>query len=157
VKNKLLKWGLFTIGFVAFTTASDALVVLMSGRAVTADELFGEGELLLVSVGLLVASSGEIIFDRLLRGNGDKYPALLLAFCFLMTVPASVAYGLAKNQDQPPGPAAVQAGANLPGGRAEAAGQTASNLDIRVSVIVFVVAVALSTETVAASARGARP
>jgi hypothetical protein len=77
MNDKLLKWGLFTIGMVIFTVISDAAVSWLVGADVTANELLGHGELLLVSVGLLLAASGELIVDRLLKGGGGKYHVVL--------------------------------------------------------------------------------
>ncbi|HEV2781399.1 MAG TPA: hypothetical protein VGX25_18615 [Actinophytocola sp.] len=82
VKSKLTKWAMFTAGLVLATIVADIFASAVSQEPVSMGQLFGRGELFVVSIGLLVAASADLVFDRLLRGGGRLYHGVVLGFAF---------------------------------------------------------------------------
>ncbi|HEY0636013.1 MAG TPA: hypothetical protein VGD67_00050 [Pseudonocardiaceae bacterium] len=100
VRAKMTKWAMFTVGLVLVTIAADVFSFLANRTPLTLSRLFGRGELFMVSIGLLIAASADLVFDRLVRGGGRIYHGVVLSFCLLM-IPLAVAYGSSKAAAEP--------------------------------------------------------
>lgn len=96
VKVKLAKWFIFTLGLVLATVLADWISYLVGPDSLTPGKMFGRGELLIVSVTVLLAASADLIFDCLLHGRGRIYHGLVLGASLLMCLPLAVAYGSAR-------------------------------------------------------------
>lgn len=93
---KLAKWSIFTFGLILVTALADYISFIVGPNLASAGKLFGRGELLIVSVTVLLAASADLIFDCFVRGRGRIYHGVVLGFSLLMCLPLAVAYGSAR-------------------------------------------------------------
>lgn len=93
LKSKLAKWATFVVGLLVATVAGDTFAAMVNQEPVSTARLFGRGELLVASIGLLIAASADLLFDRMVRGSGRILHGVLLAVLFLVTLSIAVGYG----------------------------------------------------------------
>lgn len=93
VKSKLAKWVMFVVGLLFATVAGESFAALINQEPLSAARLFGRGELLVASIGLLVAAAADLLFDRLLRGRAQILHAVVLALLFLLILAVAITYG----------------------------------------------------------------
>lgn len=144
-RRKLGKWALFAFGLVLLIVLGDYLVELTGPNEVTLSSPFEKGELFILSLGLLIGSVGDLLFDRIFaptpdgaKSNGWRpYHLILAIFCLFTCLLASVAYGSTR--------ARIESGTSSPG------------RVVTLSLIVFAAALLLSAVSTVLSEREGKP
>ncbi|MEU4570458.1 hypothetical protein [Micromonospora sp. NPDC023956] len=99
VVRKLCKWLFFGLLLGLLPVISQAGVLWLQGSTSEAADVFGDGELFFLAIGLATAAVGDLVFDRRLNGHVDIAHGLAIAFALIIITLAAVGYGAAKTAD----------------------------------------------------------
>lgn len=107
VVRKLCKWLFFGLLLGLLPIVSQTGVLWLQGNTSEAVEVFGDGELFFLAVGLATAAVGDLVFDRRMNGHADIAHGLAIASALIIITLAAVGYGAAKTADSEAFSAAV--------------------------------------------------
>ncbi|MFG1884130.1 hypothetical protein [Micromonospora sp. NPDC049102] len=103
--RKLCKWLFFGLLLGVLPIVCQTGVLWLQGNTSEAIDVFGDGELFFLAVGLSTAAVGDLVFDRRIDGHADIAHGLAIASALIIITLAAVGYGAAKTVDEMSGPA----------------------------------------------------
>ncbi|MGV9213712.1 hypothetical protein ACTFTM_17800 [Micromonospora sp. RB23] len=107
--RKLCKWLFFGLLLGVLPIVCQTGVLWLQGNTSEAIDVFGDGELFFLAVGLSTAAVGDLVFDRRIHGHADIAHGLAIASALIIITLAAVGYGAAKTVDEMSGPAVAVA------------------------------------------------
>lgn len=105
--RKLCKWLFFGLLLGVLPIVCQTGVLWLQGNSSEAIDVFGDGELFFLAVGLSTAAVGDLVFDRKIDGHADITHGLAIASALIIITLAAVGYGAAKTAERPSSTAAA--------------------------------------------------
>lgn len=97
ISTKLQKWATFSVLLGLFGLGADVLAVLLTDQHLSYENIFGKGELYIVSVGMLASAAGELLYDRTRLGPSAAWQVTLSMVAIIVSFFFGIAYGFVKS------------------------------------------------------------